>query len=498
MTYRPSWRSMDRAEYRPVATLRPRRWTWRRDRLELWLEERKRAWDVPFPLGTYRVGAAPVERTSWYWTAWHWPTWHWTAWHWPLESAFAAVVGCEDADAEGRPVPVILGRVYDVPAVVLDREARVFHLAAHRLSAVTAVYVGGAQVQPSAVDLAAATVTLAQWDGTSRVTADVVGAPGDAGPILNPADAVEYLLRGAGATDADLFTPAASDPLAGRGFGAHGARLAWAMRTDTDGIERASPEVSWYIRDRKPLLEHIEDLLAQVGGLQYTNGSGQLVLRPWALLAGEGALELADADVDSAERERDSGHVVSRVVVRYRERHEAGTWQAHTADRPGTQHRRGLPAPATAEVDLLADRLTDAQAYASRRLAMDGAPTTTWTVEAGARGLLLEPGDAVRLRLTRPAVAQLLEVAEIRRDLGAHRATLVLVDRRGFGPRGAWWTGDAPAFPPRLGGGAASPWSTSWTADQKAWGRENLAFWCDDDGYPATGETDERSPTIWS
>jgi len=74
----------------------------------------------------------------------------------------------------------------------------------------------------------------------------------------------------------------------------------------------------------------------------------------------------------------------------------------------------------------------------------------------------------------------------------------VLVDRRGFGPRGGWWTDDAPAFPARLGAGSAGPWSPGWSGDQKAWARENLAYWCDDDGFPAAGETDERRPTLWS
>ncbi|WP_025322255.1 hypothetical protein [Deferrisoma camini] len=487
--YAPSWREMDRANYVALATLRPSRWVWRRDRLELVLEERKRAWDVDYPLGTYRLGTADD----------------------PSNHTWAGL----DPDADGRPVPVIIGRCYDVPAVRIGRDEGAgtvtYHLATHALSAVTAVYVDGRPQAPSSVDLAAATVTMDEatvlvtgasgYETWARVTADVVGvADSNSHPILNPADAVEYVLRDAGAQDADLLIPAsAGDPQAGRGFGAYGARLAWVVGTDPeDGIEGHAPEVSWYLAKRRPLLDHVEELLGQIGGLLYTDGQGRLVLRPWALLTGEGVLELTDADVDRAERERRPRDVVTRVVARYRRRHAADAWQSYVEDRPAAQYRRGLPAPAIAEVDLHMDRLADAQAYASRRLAMDDEPHTVWTVDAGARAMLLEPGDAVRLVLSRPSVSELLEVAEVERDLGAHRVRLVLVDRRGFGPRGAWWSEDNPVFPARLGGGPAAPWDPNWTAEQKAWARENLGYWSDDDGYTAPGDADSLNESVWS
>lgn len=368
--------------------------------------------------------------------------------------------------AVGQARALVLGTVLRVPGRCVDAGARVFEFAGHALARLEGLYVDGEPAAPAAVDLAAGRVSLAAWDGVAEVTADLVGLA----PSGNPADVLAWLLAAAGETDLDAESWAA-------------ARAGWVLGTTAQGAEVAAPAVGLALTEARDAWEVVGEVQAAARALLYPAPSGAHILRRWEPLAAAGALELVDG-VDLAElrREDDAADRPTRVVARYAIHHGGGLAQVVEMADEEARLRLGLTAHATLEVDLPFLRREDAEAWASRELALRARPRRTWAAKANARALALAPGDRVVVRGSRWGDLY-LEVLERAGSPVAGWVELVLSDWRGFGDRGAWVTEAAPAFPTELGGGSAETWAEGWTAAQKAYARRNLAFVADPYGF---------------
>jgi hypothetical protein len=66
-----------------------------------------------------------------------------------------------------------------------------------------------------------------------------------------------------------------------------------------------------------------------------------------------------------------------------------------------------------------------------------------------------------------------------------------------------FWVDDAPVLPSRFSGlagygtGDAGNWNKDWDPEIKAWARQNMGFWCDENGYADPTDPDSRLPSTW-
>lgn len=406
-----------------------------------------------------------------------------------LDAAAATYPNLSDHE-EGTAVPVLYGLVRSAPAVCVDTTTRTFRLAAHALTSIETVYLDGVPVVPATEDAAAATFTLAAWDGSQRVTADAWGQPGGDGvALVNPADVVEDLLTRWGGE-----TAAALDAVS---FAA--ARAAWRLGVDRYGREAHRCAVSLWLGSAEPLGDVLEGLLGASWGLLYQGHDGTYQLRAWEPLASYGLLALGEDEVFELRDRSDAAGIVTRVAAR------CGLWasddsvgQVAVAEDEAARLRRGLGAHKVREAILPFSERSDALSLAARTLYAEASPLRTLEVSVGPRALLLEPGDQVGLEAAAWDVDGVYEVLEASGDPREGKVDLVLGDRRGHADRPGFWVADAAVFPTELGGGSAAAWDDAWTDAQKTWARRNVGFWSDANGYADTTDPESRLAGVWS
>lgn len=463
--------------YQPLGKWRVASWTASRGEVSFLLREWKSRLEIELPKAVY----AKAETAN--------------------EASF--VYKTPDEAATGKPVPIGFGQLYRVPAVCVDLPTRRFKLFGHACNTIQAAYLEGDSVALETVDTTKSEFTIPSWDAdkygdTPAVTADCRGyVDGSGNYLTNPADVIAALLTTwAGEPSSSLLSPAGGDSAEGTGFGEHGSRTKWVIGTTRSGAERHEFAAALYLSTARPALEVIEELAAAAGATFRTDASGLYVLQRWCPQASEGLPTFRDADILECEREISSEDAVTKAVGRFAFRQADDAADSATAINPAGLLHRALPSAATRNADLPLSERDDALEWAQRTVFLDGEPFRVWRLVLNQRAMLLEPGDCFALDSRRWG-SGVLEVLEVRGEASRGTRQVRACDQRGARDRCGYWTDDSPTFPARLGGGAASPWSSAWTAEQKAWARQNLGYWTDDHGFADPADPDSYLGSVW-
>jgi hypothetical protein len=244
-------------------------------------------------------------------------------------------------------------------------------------------------------------------------------------------------------------------------------------------------------------LDIIEHVTAYSNALVYIDRQGKYTCRYWEPVVGDGVFALDSSDIFDVRQRGDWKDPITKVVGRYRKKHEAGTFQVVEAVTTEHQYRQGLTTEAVLDEELPMTLKVDATQWADRTLAMRARPIRTLEVTCSQRAMLRQPGDAVSIDYPRRGISGMFEVIEISIQPGSHEVSLTVSDWRGFGNRPGFWVIDSPVFPSSLGGGAASPWDNTWSDAQKTWAKQNVGYWMDDDEFMDSNDLGSYRASVW-
>jgi hypothetical protein len=120
--------------------------------------------------------------------------------------------------------------------------------------------------------------------------------------------------------------------------------------------------------------------------------------------------------------------------------------------------------------------------------------------DSGATGV---PGaSALATAATRYGAMGVLEVLEVALDLLSGQAKIVAGNLRGWEDDPGFWTGDSDALPARFAllagyGSGSLDWNKNWDPQIKAWARQNVGYWTDDNGFADPTDPDSFLPSAW-
>lgn len=174
-----------------------------------------------------------------------------------------------------QPIPLAFGECFNVEPVLINAASHAYQVHDGAIEAITAVRDNGVGVAYTP-DLASGTFTLSAAPA-GRITADVKGAKPGGAYLVTSADIVQHLaISRAGLTAADLDSAS---------FTALNAA--------------AGQTLGLYVRERRNLIDAIDDLLTSVGGFWTFTRSGLLRLGRLDAPAGSPSLTLIADDVES-------------------------------------------------------------------------------------------------------------------------------------------------------------------------------------------------------
>lgn len=373
-------------------------------------------------------------------------------------------------DFVGDFKPIAYGEVEGATAVCVNNKTLEFRVAGHAIYAFRLFYDDGELIEVTSIDTNNASFIYSGWDGESEVTVDFIGKAGSDGfPISNSSDVVKdllttYLEADDSSSTEDLDLDSFSDA---RDYWVLGAR-----RRPTREVHKYSANL--YITNKGKLSKYVEDILADAWANIYRNRSGAWKLAYWKPVVSEGLERYTDGDVISMTRTVHNKASTSKVVVRYRESNRVK--QVVELENEEWANRRGVSIHTIEEINTLLWERREADVRASRASYMLGKSTELWEVECGPRGLMLEPGDYIKIDSDDYGVDGVFEILEVDADYLGAVMNLVVSPMRGLQRRPLFLMETSATFPARLGGGSAANWSHIWSEDQKLWAEENGAY----------------------
>lgn len=288
------------------------------------------------------------------------------------------------------------------------------------------------------------------WDRSADVSVDFQGRVKPNGDLMeNWADIVADLLDYLGETrfDAESFNT---------------SRRELCIGADRFGFEAVALAPSLYLPERKAARDLFGEICETAGAALFVDPAGAWrfnVFRP-RILADlgnpEAAPPLTFAHTDLLEplvKIDDSKNVFSKILVTYARRHADGWAESIEQTRTLNRALHSINEDKPEEREPLLWRGDDATYFAQRLLTTEGPPLATYSATLHRGGLLLLPGDQIRLTHPRhgftlaldatitgtTGMDQVLEVLSIDKDFLAGRAKCVLGDRRGWRDTFGWW-----------------------------------------------------------
>jgi hypothetical protein len=304
----------------------------------------------------------------------------------------------------------------------------------------------------ASVDLVKAEFTLGpDWDRSADVSVDFQGRIKPDGTVMeNWADIVADLLDYLGEVKFDQESFSQS-------------RRELCIGADRFGMEAVTLSPSLYIRDRTEARELLEKICETAGAFLFVDHAGAWrfnVYRP------EMVSRLGNAEampprsfthnelLDPLLKAQDHREVFSRVSVDYARRHAEDWNETLSETRRLNQVLHGGNEVEPEQRDPLLWRTDDARYFAQRLLSTEGLPIATYSSVLPRSGLLLLPGDQIRLTHPRhgfvppadyvsPAgeieLDAQFEVLSVDKDLLNGRAKVTLGERRAWRDSFGWW-----------------------------------------------------------
>lgn len=314
----------------------------------------------------------------------------------------------------------------------------------------------------ASVNLATAEFTLgADWDRAAEVSVDFQGRIKADGSLMeNWADIVADLLDYLGEVrfDQQSFSQSHRD---------------LSIGIDRFGLESVQLAPSLYLRERMQARELLEKICETAGAFLFVDEAGAWrfnLFRP-EMVSRLGNVEgMAPRSftqfelLDALQKADDNREVFSRISVTYARRHAEGWAEDLSESRRLNQSLHGINEVQPQERAPALWRADDARYFAQRLLSSEGPPIAAYTISLPRSGLLLLPGDQIRLThprhgFTAPSdynipgslgLDAILEVLSVDKDFLNGRVKIIAGDRRGWRDSFGWWLIEdvtAPAIP---------------------------------------------------
>lgn len=274
--------------------------------------------------------------------------------------------------------------------------------------------------------------------------------------------------------------------------------------------------ITLYIDELTEAMEIFETINEAVGSYLYSGYDGKYRYKIFEIEPGESVMQFADDEIFSFSEKLDATEVFSNVRAEYAYRKLQDFPQVYLYEKKECQYLQNSPIPVSMEKRLPFSQRPDAIFWAQRALQMYGERRILYDARVSAKGWTLLPGGFSQITYSRRNINAVLEILEVKRDLKRLTVDLVLGDQHGMIGGGGggvpgggttvdpgFWMDDAPIIPTRFseyagyGTGDAENWNKDWATEIKAWARQNMGFWCDENGYADPTDPDSRLPSTW-
>lgn len=345
----------------------------------------------------------------------------------------------------------------------------------------------------ASVNAALAEFTLGNdWAIGTEVSVDFRGKPNADNSVMeNPSDIVLDLLTSVGETsiDSTSFTM---------------AKACFQIGTDENGnlVHRMRPAV--YLDEAREVLSTIGLINELTGCFLYSDELGRFHMGAFTPEQGEPLKVYNDLDLLDFEEMTDSEETFSKYITRFEERLQDDFAQVETVERAAFQFIAGQPNPVVEERTVELSEERDAEYWTQRQLGMRGEPLKLFTLRLPWNALMRRPGEQVRIESSARQLDQVFEVLEVRRDLSARQVTMVVGNLRNWKDEPGFWVADSDVLPSRFAAHASYLagnlfWDNARQLDPdiQLWCRQNVGYWCDENGFANSTIADAFLPSVW-
>jgi hypothetical protein len=402
-----------------------------------------------------------------------------------------------DGNAD-KPIPLAYGQVYNMPIVCTDEKGagggsfhfKIVDVADHiaGIKSIDAVYVDGTARVPATTDLVNATFTFTVASGFytagKKVTCDFKGFQSGGNLIDNSLDILK-----------DIFSTYLSIPYSASNYDLTN----WAEST------LSAKDIGFAITDNTDVSEIIEKICTSNYGNLIINNNGLFTFKFSNTAQNVSIVIDKDEIFDDVQRDDNGTEYLTSATVLYRKDYGEdkessftdNTQQATIYNEYKTYRTQEFKSYLTNRSDaiILADTIMDNFNTIK--------PVLTRSVSMRASELELLDTYAINMdRLNKIWLGNVkCELIGISYDFDNWKIKLTGVyisdyDVNDYAIAGTWMTSGALAFPAELGGGAITAWNKLWTNEQKVWARDNIGWWCGDDGLIDPVDADSRG-TEW-
>lgn len=329
-----------------------------------------------------------------------------------------------------------------------------------------------------------------EWAIGQDVSVDLKGKRSSGALIENTVSIIEDLLTTVGATNLDSAS-----------FTAAEARLVLGTER-SNGRTRHTRSASLYVSDPKEVLELIGDLLKQIGAYLYSDELGQFTIGIFEPQPGEDLVQINDLELVDFGETNNTRDIITSVKQTYAARAKDDFAQNLTNSDTALGYVNDQPEPVVKEFENTFATLRDARDFGQRTIIYQGRPLRVTTMRFPWTQWLRQPGEQVRVISERYEIDDVLEVLEVKTDLGQKQVSLTLGNLRNFEDSPGFWVADADALPTRFAAlagynGGVLPWDIDWHIDIKIWARQNVGYWTDANGFADSDDPHSFIPSCW-
>lgn len=336
-------------------------------------------------------------------------------------------------------------------------------------------------------DTANGEFTLGQdWGPGIQVSVDFVGDP-DAN---NGVDIIRslLLLSGQDNLNEDSFDE---------------ARAALRVGTDESGSDVFLFPVGIYINEVTQVDDIITEILRVIRGYTFTDHLGRINIGIFEPKPGDQLQRLTFENVLDFQADTDKIQATA-VKVSYNPRRIEGWSESASGESVELQNlnRQNLPVVFEDKENPLTDA-ESVQFFIDRFLTLDALQLKTYSLPIAWEAMKLLPGDQVLLEVfDELGTSFVAEVLVKNMDLANKRVHLVVGEQRGLYDTAGFWVDDQAKLPEEFlelaGYGTGSlDWNDNWDPIIKRWVKQNVGYWCDDNGFASPTDPESQMISTW-
>lgn len=327
------------------------------------------------------------------------------------------------------------------------------------------------------------------WSIGQEISVDLKGKRSSGALIENSVSIVEDLLTTVGATNLNTAS-----------FTAAKAKL--VLGTERNGRTRHTRSASLYASSATEVLELIGDILAQIGGYLYSDELGQFTVGIFTPQPGEDLPIIDDLELLDFGQTAETKEIITTAQQTYAKREKDDYVQNLQTTSTATGYINDQPEPVVKEFANTFATKRDARNFNQRTIVYRGKPLHVTTISVPWTQFLRQPGEQVHFVSDRYEMDDVMEVLEVRTDLGQKRVTLTLGNLRNFEDAPGFWVDSAAILPVRFSdltsyNSGSLVWDATWHTDIKVWARQNVGYWTDANGFADPDDPQSFIPSCW-